>query len=82
VEPLVGAQLVAAVRETGWIRPAAARCGIAESSVREWIQRGKGEHPTRGATREFAAFAADIARALRGDASVQVSPRHAFTPAA
>jgi len=47
----------------GWIRPAAARCGIPESVAREWIQRGKGEHPTRRSTREFAAFAADIARA-------------------
>jgi hypothetical protein len=61
--PVLGAQLVEAVRETGWIRPAAARCGIPESVAREWIQRGKGEHPTRGATREYVAFAADIARA-------------------
>jgi transposase-like protein len=61
--PALAAQLVAAVRETGWIRPAALRCGVHEAVVREWVQRGKGEHPTRGTTREYAAFAADIARA-------------------
>jgi len=61
--PALAAQLVAAVRETGWIGPAAARCGIPENVAREWIQRGKGEHQTRGATREYAAFAGAIARA-------------------
>jgi hypothetical protein len=64
--PALAAQLVAAVRETGWLRPAALRCGVNEALVREWVQRGKGEHPTRPATRKYAAFAADIARA-RGD---------------
>jgi hypothetical protein len=61
-------RVTSAVRETGWIRPAAARCGIPESVAREWIQRGKGEHPGRGATREYAAFAAGIARASEWEA--------------
>jgi hypothetical protein len=61
--PTLAAQLVAAVRETGWLRPAALRCGVNEATVREWVQQGNGEHQTRPATRKYAAFAADIARA-------------------
>jgi hypothetical protein len=61
--PALAAQLVEAVRETGWLRPAARVCGVNEATVREWVQRGNGEHPTRPATSKYAAFAANIARA-------------------
>jgi hypothetical protein len=58
--------LVAAVRQTGFIKPAAERCGLPDAVVQEWVRRGTGAHPTRPGTRLYADFAARVARA-QGD---------------
>jgi hypothetical protein len=55
--------LVAAVRQTGFIKPAAERCGLPDAVVHEWVQRGTGTHPTRPGTRPYAEFAERVARA-------------------
>src|SRR5262245_8251960 len=65
--PMLADALVAAVRQTGFIKPAAARCGLADAVVQEWVRRGTGAHPTRPGTRPYADFAARIALARRGN---------------
>jgi hypothetical protein len=44
---VVADALVAAVRQTGFIKPAAERCGLPDAVVHEWVQRGTGPHPAR-----------------------------------
>ena len=61
--PLLADALVAAVRQTGFIKPAAERCGLPDAVVHEWVQRGTGTHPTRPGTRPYAEFAERVARA-------------------
>src|SRR5262249_14060462 len=61
--PLLADALVAAVRQTGFITPAAERCGLPDAVVHEWVQRGTRTHPTRPGTRHYAELAARIARA-------------------
>ena len=61
--PELQAQLVAAVRETGWLSPAARRCGVSETVVQEWIARGRGTHPRRLRTPAYARFADAIQKA-------------------
>jgi class 3 adenylate cyclase len=43
-------QLVAAVRRTGFLSPAARLCGVSEAAVQEWVARGRGTHPRRSKT--------------------------------
>jgi hypothetical protein len=83
--PALQEQLVAAVRRTGWLGPAARACGIPENVVAEWVARGRGTHPTRPATREYAEFAHAIKRAqgewetamlARISAAADVRPEH------
>jgi hypothetical protein len=61
--PKLRTELVKAVRELGWLSPAARRCGVAPACVREWVARGRGADPERPATPLYAAFAAAIERA-------------------
>jgi hypothetical protein len=61
--PMLADALVAAVRQTGFIKPAAERCGLPDAVVQEWVRRGTSAHPTRPGTRPYADFAARIARA-------------------
>jgi hypothetical protein len=82
--PALQEKLVAAVRATGWINPAARQCGVSEPVVREWVARGRGQH-VRPATRAYAAFAAAIEKAqgewetamlARISAAADVRPEH------
>lgn len=40
--------------------PAAAVCGVARSTLRQWLSRGREKHPTRRSTPELVAFATDV----------------------
>lgn len=43
---------------------AAGACGVSRATFYQWMQRGLGEHPTRRATPELAAFSADVQKAV------------------
>src|SRR5262245_29058264 len=60
--PELSAGIAAAVRLGRTLTSAAARLGVASSTVQEWLSRGEGRHE-RKATPSFAAFAEAIARA-------------------
>ncbi len=45
------------------IETAATTAGLSSATIREWVQRGKGEHKTRNKTEWFAEFAAAIEKA-------------------
>jgi hypothetical protein len=61
--PKLRAELLKAIRQCGWLSPAARRCGVSMACVKEWVERGRGMHPTRPATALYASFAADVEKA-------------------
>lgn len=56
--------LLSAIATGCHIDSACAFAGVDYNTVREWIQRGEGTHPTRSTTKEYADFAEEITRAI------------------
>tara|TARA_R100001198_G_scaffold48766_1_gene27165 strand:+ start:1631 stop:2134 length:504 start_codon:yes stop_codon:yes gene_type:complete len=56
--------IVRSVSNGNWIPTAAKAAGLAPRTVHEWIQIGKGEHPTKEAIEPFVSFAEDIEKAM------------------
>lgn len=62
--PELQRQIVGLIAAGNYPDVAAAACGVSKATFYEWIQRGLGEHPTRGPTRALAEFAAAIEQAI------------------
>ena len=56
--------IVRSVSNGNWIPTAAKAAGLTPRTVHEWIQIGKGEHPTKEAIEPFVSFAEDIEKAM------------------
>ena len=56
--------IVRSVSNGNWIPTAAKAAGLTPMTVHEWIQIGKGEHPTKEAIEPFVSFAEDIEKAM------------------
>jgi hypothetical protein len=56
-------QLVATVRQVGFLSTAARSCGVPPSLVCEWVARGLGRDPDSPPTKRFAEFADGVERA-------------------
>lgn len=61
--PEIQARIVEMIRGGTFDYIAAEAVGISQRTLREWIQRGEGEHPTRPPTRKLRAFATEVRRA-------------------
>jgi hypothetical protein len=62
--PRLAKKLVQCIKQTGRIEPAARRCGVAQNTVNDWVERGQGRHPTRKAAPVFVDFAIAVEKAL------------------
>ena len=58
--PEVSKKICDAVRAGNYVSVAARYCGVAEVTLHDWIQRGRGEHPTRSASQIFVDFVRDL----------------------
>jgi hypothetical protein len=61
--PEIRERIVEMIRGGTFDYIAAEAVGISQRTLREWIQRGEGEHPTRPPTRKLRAFATEVRRA-------------------
>ena len=69
--PETRALLVGALGKGAPIKTACAVAGVSRAAYSEWIQRGKGEHPDRPATPEYADFVDEVESAIgHGDMSL------------
>ena len=81
-------KIVAYLRAGAFLEGAAEAAGISPRTLREWIERGEGRHPTRPCTPKLKAFASRVRQAMaeaRIGAEVRVyreNPRYWLTHAA
>ncbi|MFM6455022.1 MAG: hypothetical protein ACKPH7_24830 [Planktothrix sp.] len=85
--PAIKSKLLSMIRIGVPLESACKCCNLDYSTVKEWIQRGKGTHSSRGKTPEFSAFADSYEQAI-GEceanliASIQQSASHDWKAAA
>jgi hypothetical protein len=61
--PTVQETIVQTLNDGSYFEVACQAAGISVTTGKEWLQRGRGEHPTRPKTNAFAAFAAAVEKA-------------------
>lgn len=64
--PELSKRICDAVRAGNYVSVAARYCGVSEKTLFDWLQRGRGEHPTRSASRIFVDFVRDLDAAEAG----------------
>ncbi|MFM6398798.1 hypothetical protein, partial [Planktothrix sp.] len=62
--PAIKSKLLSMIRIGVPLESACKCCNLDYSTVKEWIQRGKGTHSSRGKTPEFSAFADSYEQAI------------------
>lgn len=64
--PELSKRICDAVRAGNYMSVAARFCGVSEGTVADWLARGRGDHPTRSASKIYVEFAQDVDAAEAG----------------